>query len=1035
MGKKRNPWRGLASYEDPANNDKQKYDFCGRDEETTQLVKLIDNNLFVTLYGRTGAGKTSLLKAGAFPVLRLHNYLPVYIRLTHGEKDKSYAEIIIKEIEEKREIIVKRINDAHLINTDGKSSTYLWDYFCQTMFFSQEGKEIYPVIVLDQFEEIFISQDSDEDNKAELLLSQINALISDDLVLLDNKNFSDETNYRFVASIREDNLYLLEDCIDEYSLSIFKDNRYRLRPMKVDQATNAVLIPGRNCIVEQDKEILTSLMVEEAKDKDGTISSLMLSFICSQLYEKAVSHSSEPQIDVKLFNEHQTESKRLLADFYLQHTSNKQRKIIEEYFITEDGHRKTSRVNIPHSKELIEKYNILQEAKTENGDELEIVHDRFAEVIYMHRRQRDSKKLRNVLCGIVGIILFALLGFAVHLSWSDSVNNNPSPIALKKVPKIYPATDTLLNWRGVYASLENKSNIKNIWIGDNVNFIYSLSVNDGQKIFVSPHNSKIKGDYIYRYTNFSADSVFFLYNVNNPQIAIYTQKKISYGDSLRFSNGLKSMEISGVTRYAAADSPSYGEETVEVKSDRELHFTKGDTRVKSLIFNNISEIPNYQYEGCISLEKVDFRVEEIELGYDCFKNCPNLREVILPKKLNNSSYGGEFSSCFNLKKVTLPDEVEKPENIAEMFRWCPNISEVSYSANSHFHKADDGIIYYDSIPVIFNMCKTKDWVSKDSAIRIIDAIVVKNGGQMNILPAHWQEDHFSTLSVDNRGKKNATGYIIYQNTPSSILNIPMKEVSKFTYANYNQALREIHTPVADPNTFEFLHPNMEDMSNVTLFVPYGCKDAYFDSGKYKDYKDIKEETFSKRVSQTIDYWWVGIRGTFGTLSWLLYPIVFGVLTLLLFVFYKLKVYQMSKHGFVSKRKALLYAAMADIAAVVGFIPAYYTVFWLAYNHYKLEGYQIGMLMIFVLILFAYFVIRLIIDSRKKVLWPWLLSALVLIGCLFVYLVMKWDNDYYGDQCICLGSFCGGLFGYICAYLAAFAGNGKILSKIRRWKIS
>ena len=85
-----NPWRGLVSYDDPANS--KHYEFCGRDEEASQLVRLIDNSLFVTVYGRTGVGKTSLLKAGVFPVLRLHNYIPLYIRLSQGSKEKSYAE-------------------------------------------------------------------------------------------------------------------------------------------------------------------------------------------------------------------------------------------------------------------------------------------------------------------------------------------------------------------------------------------------------------------------------------------------------------------------------------------------------------------------------------------------------------------------------------------------------------------------------------------------------------------------------------------------------------------------------------------------------------------------------------------------------------------------------------------------------------------------------------------------------------------------------------------------------------------------------
>ena len=78
----KNPWLGLASYEEPK-NDGNDYLFCGRDEETLDMVRLIDNNLFITLYGSSGIGKTSLLRAGVIPILRRKDYFPLYVRLSH----------------------------------------------------------------------------------------------------------------------------------------------------------------------------------------------------------------------------------------------------------------------------------------------------------------------------------------------------------------------------------------------------------------------------------------------------------------------------------------------------------------------------------------------------------------------------------------------------------------------------------------------------------------------------------------------------------------------------------------------------------------------------------------------------------------------------------------------------------------------------------------------------------------------------------------------------------------------------------------
>ena len=80
-----NPWAGLSSYEDPEKAEREGRKpklFCGRDEESHNVAQLIAGNIFVTLYGKSGTGKTSLLNAGVFPRLRQKRYLPLSIRLS-----------------------------------------------------------------------------------------------------------------------------------------------------------------------------------------------------------------------------------------------------------------------------------------------------------------------------------------------------------------------------------------------------------------------------------------------------------------------------------------------------------------------------------------------------------------------------------------------------------------------------------------------------------------------------------------------------------------------------------------------------------------------------------------------------------------------------------------------------------------------------------------------------------------------------------------------------------------------------------------
>ena len=55
--------------------------FYGRESETDELLRLIQLSPFVTLYGKSGLGKSSMLQAGLFPKLRAVRFLPVYLRL------------------------------------------------------------------------------------------------------------------------------------------------------------------------------------------------------------------------------------------------------------------------------------------------------------------------------------------------------------------------------------------------------------------------------------------------------------------------------------------------------------------------------------------------------------------------------------------------------------------------------------------------------------------------------------------------------------------------------------------------------------------------------------------------------------------------------------------------------------------------------------------------------------------------------------------------------------------------------------------
>ena len=301
-----NPWKGLACYEE---EDLNQYQFCGRNNSIGELNTLIKNNLCITMYGRTGIGKTSLLKAGVFPLLRANNYLPVLVRFNDMDEDdeSTFAECIINRINQ----LVPEIKVNDYAHSSGGDVDVLWEYFATRHFYNAQGAEVFPTIVLDQFEENFLRKKMKR--KAWHLMEQLYALTDDNKAF--PEGYHDETNFRIVISIREDDLYRLEDCIDKLNLSEFKYNRYRLVQLTDADAEEIICIPGER-VLPEDKAtrdaVVAKIIALVRSDSDNGLSTLMLSLVCSQLFNNAV-ESGNPVITENLVD---GMDKNLLQGFY-----------------------------------------------------------------------------------------------------------------------------------------------------------------------------------------------------------------------------------------------------------------------------------------------------------------------------------------------------------------------------------------------------------------------------------------------------------------------------------------------------------------------------------------------------------------------------------------------------------------------------------------------------------------------------------------------------------------------------------------------
>lgn len=413
---KHNPWAGLASYEDPKNSER-KLKFCGREDDCYDLVKLIVHNTFVTLYGKSGIGKTSLLNAGVFPELREEQYQPLYLRLGMREDDspQSYQSIIL-------DVIKQSVNHIETINVvdeqqDEQSVDYLWNFFVRHRFYDENNEQVTLVIVFDQFEEVLRSANRDD---ADILLRQLDYVNNNehsfDNYEIDGSPYHYKRNCRFVVSIREDYLYRLEDVIDKNYLPSLKRCRYRLLPLSLEQAESIIVEPVPNLIsLEVAKEIICKITgaiscgIEYSKGRvrEKEVEPVLLSLFLSELYKRKSEGCNT--IDKSLVEQF---GDNIIQDFYIQTMSAVSEdfvKDLEDVLITSDGKRnnvfESSLVcckNIPETTDPIKtqelnwlkEQRIIREFPWNGAIRIEFVHDVLCDTIVRRKKERELVALR-----------------------------------------------------------------------------------------------------------------------------------------------------------------------------------------------------------------------------------------------------------------------------------------------------------------------------------------------------------------------------------------------------------------------------------------------------------------------------------------------------------------------------------------------------------------------------------------------------------------------------------------------------------------
>ena len=418
-----NPWLGLSSY---------KYEdssrFYGRDEELQTLTDIIRQNIFTTLYGVSGAGKTSLINAGLSPILEKEQYLPIYVRFSHGADSLPYEEQLISAVECALEKIGGESEQIENLDFDSKSD-HLWLYFHSHHFWSAQNHKVIPLLFIDQFEEIFTKNDD-----SAVIWSFFHAVdslqynyppekVTEQITSLNQRiTFSEDMNFRMVLSMREDFLPRLEDYT--YDISALRRNRVGIKPLNGLQALEVIMKPCPELITrEVALHIISKIVGKEQKDdvkrlKSTSVETSILSLFCTELYNYRHTDKDGGIISKSLVDKYGENILELYYSRNMQLLPLKTQIYLENQLLTRSGFRNSVALEdligndiTQEQLALLEENRIIRIEEVNHVSRVEFTHDVLCQIAKAHREKRREKsesKKRKIASWQMGIETFIL---------------------------------------------------------------------------------------------------------------------------------------------------------------------------------------------------------------------------------------------------------------------------------------------------------------------------------------------------------------------------------------------------------------------------------------------------------------------------------------------------------------------------------------------------------------------------------------------------------------------------------------------------
>ncbi len=431
----------------------QSHLFKGREEEKHELLDLITLHPLVVLFAKSGIGKTSLLQAGIAPQMPDEQLLPVFIRLNRTDEA---PEVQVRQI----------LQEERYLSRETPTDLSLWEYLKKARF-TQAGEACTPVLIFDQFEELFTLYEPEEREQFVAEFADVvNKRMPDSVREWFDRDFDELSprqvalyerplNVKVVLSIRSDMLSLL-DQLSRPIPSILRC-RYELKSLSRTNAEQAIVLPAS---AEGDfdtppftysdtalDEILNFLQSRDTDTDDVTttdtrlIESFQLQLLCSHIEQDLPKKDASDNIIIHANDyKHRKGLQDIINDFYHDTIQSfpANRRLNIQKAIEEDLIRNERRISMAASvlkdrnitdselQDLVNK-RLLRKDMRLGGAYYEVSHDTLVKPIVKsytlrkteeERKEAQRKLRRAVGVGAVAVLLavgaFALAGWALQ---------------------------------------------------------------------------------------------------------------------------------------------------------------------------------------------------------------------------------------------------------------------------------------------------------------------------------------------------------------------------------------------------------------------------------------------------------------------------------------------------------------------------------------------------------------------------------------------------------------------------------------------